>query len=68
MVNKHQSHEDAMFTKTLSTASKLGRSKLDKAIVLSVAAMLAMNLFVLTQQHGAPGLAAATVAAATVQA
>lgn len=52
-----------MFTKTLSSATKL-----DKAIVLSVAAMLSMNVFVLTQQHNAPGLAAAPVAAATVQA
>ncbi|MFC0588329.1 hypothetical protein ACFFF7_02775 [Novosphingobium aquiterrae] len=62
-MNKHQFREDTMFTKTFST-----RSTLDKAIVVSIAAMLAMNLFVLTQQHDAPGLAAAPVAAATAQA
>lgn len=52
-----------MFTKYLSTASNL-----DKAIVLSVAAMLSMNLFVLTQQQAAPALAATPVAPATAQA
>lgn len=52
-----------MLTKTFSTASKL-----DKAIALSIAAMLTMNLFVLTQQHDAPSLAAAPAATATAQA
>ncbi len=34
-----------MFTKSLNNASKL-----DKAVALSIAAMLGMNLFVLAQQ------------------
>lgn len=34
-----------MFTKSLKSASKL-----DKAVALSIAAMLGMNLFVLAQQ------------------
>lgn len=57
-----------MFTKTFSSASKLGASKLDRAIVLSVAAMLSFNLFVLTHQQAAPALAATPVATATAQA
>ncbi|WP_100868536.1 hypothetical protein [Novosphingobium kunmingense] len=62
-MNKHSFREDIMFTKTFSTATKL-----DKAIVLSVGAMLSFNLFVLTQQQAAPALAATPVAAATAQA
>lgn len=53
-----------MFSKPLSQ-----RSKLDKAIVASVAAMLAMNVFVLAQQlDRAPALASADQAVATQQA
>ncbi len=52
-----------MFAKTIANATKL-----DKAIAISVTAMLAMNLFVLTQQHAAPALAATPVAAATARA
>jgi hypothetical protein len=49
-----------MITKYLTT-----RSKLDKAIAASVAAMLAMNLFVLAQQlQPAPAFAAADAVAA----
>lgn len=52
-----------MITQYLST-----RSKLDKAIIVSVAAMLTMNLFVLAQQlQPAPAFAAAD-AVATQQA
>ena len=53
-----------MFGKPLSQ-----RSKLDKAIFASVAAMLAMNVFVMAQQMDrAPVLAAADHAAAAQQA
>ncbi len=53
-----------MFSKPLSQ-----RSKLDKAIVASVAAMLAMNVFVLAQQlDRAPVLASADQANAAQQA
>lgn len=45
------------------------RSKLDKAIVASVAAMLAMNVFVLAQQMDrAPAIAAADQAVVAEQA
>ena len=45
------------------------RSKLDKAILASVAAMLAMNVFVMAQQMDrAPVLAAADQSAAAQQA
>ncbi len=40
-----------MFTKSLKSASKL-----DKAVALSIAAMLGMNLFVLAQQMQADPL------------
>ncbi|MDE2436076.1 MAG: hypothetical protein KGM49_07450 [Sphingomonadales bacterium] len=53
-----------MFTKYLPAT----RSTLDKAIMISIAAMLAMNAFVLTQQHQTATLAAAPVAAATGEA
>ncbi|MBS0480766.1 MAG: hypothetical protein JSR96_01185 [Proteobacteria bacterium] len=53
-----------MFTKLHSTT----RSTLDKAIVVSIAAMLAMNAFVLAQQQQAPTVVAASVATATVKA
>jgi hypothetical protein len=54
----------AMITKFLSQ-----RSKLDRAVFVSIMAMLAMNLFVLTQQlQPAPLLAAHAPAAATLQA
>lgn len=53
-----------MFGKPLSQ-----RSKLDKAIIASVAAMLAMNVFVLAQQmHQVPVLAAADQQVAALQA
>ncbi|MEY4240124.1 MAG: hypothetical protein RL339_2725 [Pseudomonadota bacterium] len=53
-----------MFGKPLSQ-----RSSLDKAIMVSVAAMLAMNVFVLAQQlDRAPVLAAAGQSAAAQQA
>lgn len=52
-----------MITQYLST-----RSKLDKAIVVSVAAMLTMNLFVLAQQLQPVPAFAATDAVATQQA
>lgn len=53
-----------MTTKHL-TLGKFGRSKLDKAIIASVAAMLTMNLFVLAQQlQPTPAFAAADAAAA----
>ncbi len=53
-----------MFGKPLSQ-----RSKLDKAILASVAAMLAMNVFVLAQQlDRAPAIAAAEQHAAAQQA
>lgn len=49
---------------TLSTAR---RSKLDNAIVASLAAMAAMNLFVLTQQmQPAPAFAAAQASEAQI--
>lgn len=45
------------------------RTLLDKAIALSLAAMLAMNVFVLTQQlDAAPSVAQADAAAAARQA
>lgn len=45
------------------------RTKLDKAVLASVAAMVAMNLFVLAQQlQPAPALAAADGAVAAQQA
>jgi hypothetical protein len=53
-----------MFRKPLSSASTL-----DRAIAASVAAMLAMNLFVLVQQlQPAPALAAADGAPSAQQA
>lgn len=52
-----------MITKYLST-----RSKLDKAIVASVAAMLVMNLFVLAQQLQPASAFAAAGTVATQQA
>jgi len=58
-----------MFGKPLSQHSKRGASKLDKAILASVAAMLAMNVFVLAQQMDrAPAVAAADRSAAAQQA
>lgn len=58
-----------MFGKPLSQRSKPGASKLDRAIFASVAAMLAMNVFVLAQQMDrAPALAAADQPAAAQQA
>lgn len=43
----------------MTTRSTAGRSKLDNAIVASLVAMAAMNIFVLTQQlQPAPALAA----------
>ncbi len=58
-----------MFAKPLSQRSKLGSSKLDRAILASVAAMLAMNVFVLAQQMDrAPVLAAADQSVAAQQA
>ena len=57
-----------MTTSTLPTARKQ-RSKLDRAIVASVAAMLAMNVFVLAQQlNAAPAIAAASQPTAALQA
>ncbi len=45
------------------------RTLLDKAVALSLAAMLAMNVFVLTQQlEAAPSVAKADAAAAARQA
>lgn len=53
-----------MFTKPLSAASKL-----DKAIMLSVTAMLAMNVFVLANQlNSAPVIALSQQSAAAQQA
>ena len=53
-----------MFGKPLSQ-----RTMLDKAIIASVAAMLAMNVFVLAQQlHHVPTVAAADQPVATLQA
>lgn len=52
-----------MFAKSLSAASKL-----DKAIILSVAAMLAMNVFVLANQlDAAPMVAQSSQQAAAAQ-
>ena len=46
-----------------TTSSARPASKLNRAIALSVAAMVAMNIFVLAQQlHPAPSLAAGPVA------
>lgn len=53
-----------MFTKSPSKPRSFGASSLDRAIIASVAAMLAMNLFVLAQQlQAAPALALAQPAA-----
>ncbi len=52
-----------MFTNTSFAATKL-----DKAIVISIAAMLTMNIFVLTQQHAAQAIAAVPAPSATAQA
>lgn len=53
-----------MFTKSPSNPRGFGASSLDRAIIASVAAMLAMNLFVLAQQlQDAPALALAQPAA-----
>lgn len=53
-----------MFTKSLSSASKL-----DKAIIASIAAMLAMNVLVMAQQlQSEPVLATSQVAIADQQA
>ncbi|MCZ8322367.1 MAG: hypothetical protein O9296_12425 [Novosphingobium sp.] len=63
MDNTNEGHA-IMFGKQVSQ-----RSFLDKAIFASVAAMLAMNVFVLAQQlHQAPTFAAAGHSAATAQA
>jgi len=55
---------NTMFTKSLSSASKL-----DKAIIASIAAMLAMNVLVMAQQlQSEPVLATSQVAIADQQA
>jgi hypothetical protein len=61
MVNNHLTQRAL----TMKTRHLTTRSKLDKAIFASVAAMLAMNLFVLAQQlQPAPALVAAGAVAA----
>ena len=52
-------------TNTTSSPARKQPSALDRAIYLSVAAMVAMNVFVLAQQlHSAPAFAATETAAA----
>lgn len=64
-------HSGAVLKKASAMINKLisPRTTLEKAIVLSIAAMLGMNVFVLTQQfNSAPTVAAAPAASAALYA